>query len=174
MLLSWFSWENFELYFISPCLLELLDAEYRREINTSFFYMQLMANFSLATLNKSTKKKETEIGKEIFLHPASTTEKRQKSKRLIWWNFGLWLCICSCFGVTVTLILVSDIYWLFLKVHLSEWNLLVIWNIKWSSEFLRKLAFLCGNDCILVKIRDNLLCVRNHFMKVSRFYDNSK
>ena len=75
MLLSWFSWENFELYFISPCLLELLDAEYRREINTSFFYMQLMANFSLATLNKSTKKKETEIGKEIFLHPASDHRK---------------------------------------------------------------------------------------------------
>ena len=49
-----------------------------------------------------------------------------------------------------------------------------LWVIIWISNWFIWAILKIGFVEIIVKIRDNLLCVINHCMNVSRFYDNSK
>ena len=55
---------KFELYLISTYLLQLLVADYLREININFYH-SLIFICTLAAFKLSSKKKETEIGKEM-------------------------------------------------------------------------------------------------------------
>ena len=57
---------KYELYLISTCLLELLVAGYLHEISINL-YLSLMFICTLAALKKSSKKKETEIDKEMIV-----------------------------------------------------------------------------------------------------------
>ena len=69
----------------------------------------------------------------------------------------------------------------FQKVNFQKRISIVIRNFQLSSGFLcglfesfHRQAVLYGNNCVSVKIRDNLLCITNHCMEVSKVYDNSK
>ena len=75
--------------------------------------------------------------------------------------------------ITLTLISSFAITGCFQKVNFQGFNLVVL-NFELPSAFLyalcellEKKAVLCGNNSVLVKIRDSFLCVTNRCIKVS-------
>ena len=76
--------------------------------------------------------------------------------------------------ITLTLILSSAIFGCFQKVNFEKGINLVIKDFELSSAFsyescqsFKKLAILCGNNSVSVKIRDSLICVTNRCIKVT-------
>ena len=75
--------------------------------------------------------------------------------------------------ITLTLISLSVITGCFQKVKFQGFNLVIL-NFELPSAFLyascelfEQYAVLCGNNSILLKIRDSLLYVTNLFIKVT-------
>ena len=75
--------------------------------------------------------------------------------------------------ITLTLISSFAITGCFQKVNFQGFNLVIL-NFELPSAFLYALyelferwAVLCGNNSVLVKIRDSLLCVTNRCIKVT-------
>ena len=73
------------------------------------------------------------------------------------------ICLISSFAITGC----------FQEVDFREFNLVIL-NFELPSAFLyvlcelfEKEAVLCGNNNVLVKIRNSLLCVRNRYIKVT-------
>lgn len=91
------------------------------------------------------------------------------------------LALTSDLLATKTLTLISSfpITGCFPKVSLQEFKLVIL-NFELQSvfsyalcELFKKQAVLCGNNCALVNIRDNLLCIKNHCINICGFYDNN-
>ena len=75
-------WEKIELHLNSTCLLELLAAEYLREINIYIFiYHSLMVTCSLDALKKSSKNEEMRIKKEKFEVLRQTIYSRKETRK---------------------------------------------------------------------------------------------
>ena len=75
--------------------------------------------------------------------------------------------------ITLNLISSSAITGCFQKANFQGFNLVIL-NFELPSAFLyasceliEKYAVLCGNNSVLVKIRDSLLCVTNWCIKVT-------
>ena len=111
------------LTYILSSFLELLAAEYIREMNTWIFishcypslvnlFISFMVDRSLAVLNKSSKTKETKAEKQKesrCYNKLLTTERRQESKITGCWNSSLWPCILLA-RLTQSLTSASTIY----------------------------------------------------------------
>ena len=129
---------------------------------------------SLDALEKSSKKKETRIKKEIaeVLQQPSYRKKRLANFKIRVMKF-LALTLYLLARITLTLISSSAIIGCFQKLNFQGFNL-VIWNFELPSEFLYALVSYSKNSLfyvkkysVLLKIRDSLLCVTNRCIKVT-------